>query len=58
MEVDSGSKSSTLFLRWHNPVYGLSACGILSLKIWKVGQSGAVPRSFSAGSLLVNFFKG
>jgi len=29
MEVDSGSKISTLFLCWHNPVYGLSACGIL-----------------------------
>ena len=29
MEVDSGSKSSTLFLSWHNPVYCLSACGIL-----------------------------
>jgi len=29
VEVDSGSKSSALFLSWHNPVYGLSTCGIL-----------------------------
>jgi len=28
-EVDSGSKSSTLFLSWHDQVYGLNACGIL-----------------------------
>ncbi len=27
--ADSGNKSSTLFLSWHNPVYGSSACGIL-----------------------------
>jgi len=25
VEADSGNKSSTLFLRWHNPAYGLSA---------------------------------
>ncbi len=24
MEVDSGNKNSTLFLSWHNPVYGSS----------------------------------
>ncbi len=29
MEADSGNKSSTLFLSWHNSIYGLSACGIL-----------------------------
>jgi hypothetical protein len=29
VEVDSGNKSSNLFLSLHNPVYGLSACGIL-----------------------------
>ncbi len=27
--VDSGKKSSNLFLSWHNPVHGSSACGIL-----------------------------
>jgi len=29
VEVDSGIKSSTLFLSRHNPVYGLSACASL-----------------------------
>jgi len=29
VEADSGNKSSTLFLNWHNPVYGSSAFGIL-----------------------------
>jgi len=29
VEADSGYKSSTLFLSWHNPVYGSSAHGIL-----------------------------
>ncbi len=29
MEADSGDKINTLFLSWHNPFYGLKACGIL-----------------------------
>ncbi len=29
VEAASSNKSSTLFLSWHNPVYGPSACGIL-----------------------------
>ncbi len=31
MEADFGNKSSTLFLSWHNQVYGLSARVILML---------------------------
>ncbi len=57
VEADSGNKSSTLFLSWHSPVYGLSACGILvRLGIWKASQSRAVLGSFSARLLLINFF--
>ncbi len=28
VEADSGNKSSTLFLSWHSPVYGSSACAM------------------------------
>ncbi len=29
VEADSDNKNNNLFLSWHNPVYGSSACGML-----------------------------
>jgi len=61
VEADSGNRSSTLFLNWRNPVYGLSACGILVRFRDLEGKSiwGRVPccfSTFSTRSLQINFF--